>query len=476
MTVRQFSVESWRTVLAAVMLMLVTLLNAHAQSFTVLHTFTGGMDGATPYAGLTWDGRSNFYGTASQGGYTGTVCYGLGQNSVNGCGTVFRLRRLGSNWTFSTLYEFHGGTVDGNLPLAPVSIAADGSLNGTTWAGAYNGSNQCASPGLIQIPYGCGTVFNLSPPATACKTALCFWTESITYAFPVPNSGGGAGPGLGRLAFDPAGNLYDVTINGYSNASEVFQLVPSGGGGWTIGNTYAEMASDGQSDTPIVSVNGVTLDSAGNVYTTSQLGPQSAASCGFPVLNGCGTVFQLVPTSGGWTANVIYQFTDGEDGKFPMAGLVADRAGNLYGVTTADGPNSGGTVFELSPAGGGTWTYHMIYALPDGYPQEEFCFLALGTEGCSGPWGTLLMDSAGNLYGASYANGAYHYGNVFKLTNTNGSWSYTDLYDFTGGNDGANPVGSLILDGDGNLYGTALYGGSSTNCFRGCGTVFEITP
>ena len=89
-------------------------------------------------------------------------------------------------------------------------------------------------------------------------------------------------------------------------------------------------------------------------------------------------------------------------------------------------------VFELSPSGG-SWTYHQIYALPNGNPGEESCFIALNTRGCSGPWGTLLIDSAGNLYGASYANGTYHCGNVFKLTQSNGSWNYTDLHDFTCG-------------------------------------------
>ena len=158
--------------------------------------------------------------------------------------------------------------------------------------------------------------------------------------------------------------------------------------------------------------------------------------------NGCGTVFQLTPTPSGWTANIIYTFTDGEDGKFPISGLVADQAGNLYGVSSTDGPEAGGTVFELSPSDG-SWTYHAIYALPNGYPQEGNCFIAVGTYGCSGPWGTLLIDSAGNLYGASYANGAYHYGNVFKLTRSNGSWAYTDLYDFTGGSDGGGPMGSV---------------------------------
>ena len=80
------------------------------------HCLTGGADGAAPHAGLAWDGRSNFYGTAAEGGYTGTTCYNLAGFPAQGCGTVFRLNRSGSSWAFSTLYEFRGGTVDGNLP------------------------------------------------------------------------------------------------------------------------------------------------------------------------------------------------------------------------------------------------------------------------------------------------------------------------------------------------------------------------
>jgi hypothetical protein len=111
--------------------------------------------------------------------------------------------------------------------------------------------------------------------------------------------------------------------------------------------------------------------------------------------------------------------------------------------------------------------------LPNGYPQEESCFITVLTHGCSGPCGTLLIDAAGNLYGASYANGTYHCGNVFKLTQSNGGCTYTELYDFTCGSDGGNPAGSLILDGNGNLYGTTLRGGSAG---YGYGVVFEITP
>ena len=143
---------------ATIILALSFVQGARAQTYTVLHTFTGGQDGGIPYAGLTWDGGANFYGTAAQGGYTGSICYNLGGGHADGCGTVFRLRRSGSNWAFSTLYEFRGGTLDGGFPLAPVTIARDGSLYGTTWGGHYNGSHLCRWIGVGAPDIGCGIV------------------------------------------------------------------------------------------------------------------------------------------------------------------------------------------------------------------------------------------------------------------------------------------------------------------------------
>lgn len=199
MRVRQFSIGRWQTVLAAaVALAFIAPFNAHAQTYTVLHTFTSGVDGATPYAGLALDGAGNFYGTASQGGYTGAICYGLFGQQVNGCGTVFRLHRSGSNWTFSTLYEFRGGTADGNFPLAAVTIGRDGSLYGTTWGGHYNGSINCEFSGNPPPQIGCGTVFNLRPPASACTTALCSWIETIIWALDGTNQGGAPVPAKAR--------------------------------------------------------------------------------------------------------------------------------------------------------------------------------------------------------------------------------------------------------------------------------------
>jgi hypothetical protein len=473
MAARHQSRSRLSSVLApAIMFAFLVCITAHAQTYTVIHTFTGELDGGTPYAGLTWDGGSNFYGTAAVGGYTGAVCYNLLGMAANGCGVVYRLHRSVSNWTFNTIYEFRGATVDGNFPLAPVTLAPDGTLYGTTWAGHYNGTPGCKWAGLHPTPVGCGMVFHLHPPPTICRTSQCRWTETISWGFPGSNQGGGSGPSQGQLVFDQAGNLYGTNWDSKLNPGEIFQLVPSDGI-WTIGKTYVTTDALG-SNSPFIPLNAVTLDSAGNLYSTSQLGPEDAPNCGVPNLNGCGTIFQLSPTPSGWNASIIYSFANGADGRFPVAGLVADRAGDLYGVSSSGGTDNGGVVFQLSPSGGG-WNYHQIYVLPDGDPQAAHCFVAVNTPGCSGPWGTLLMDSVGNLYGASYANGSHHYGNVFKLTQSNGRWSYTDLYDFTGASDGANPVGGLILDGNGNLYGTTLRGGS-TNCFGGCGVVFEITP
>lgn len=465
MTIRQLPMSRWQTILAAAITLALPFVQAaHAQTYSVLHTFTGGIDGATPYGGLTWDGGANFYGTATQGGYTGTHCYSLFFSYANGCGTVFRLHRSGSSWTFSTLYEFRGGMVDGNFPTASITIGRDGTLYGTTWDGDYNGQRGCEN---TNTPYGCGIVFNLRPPASACKTALCFWTETISYSFPGTNDGGGAGPGLGQLVFDQAGNLYGTNWNAQGNTGEVFQLVPSLSS-WTIGKVWVN--NDGQgSSTPGFITNGVTFDSAGNLYGISKLGPNDGSYCFMGrYFNGCGTIFQLIPNSSGWNADIIYTFTDGEDGKYPIAGLVADASGDLYGTTSADGVGGGGVIFQLAKSGE-TWTYNVINSLPSGNSQS-LCYFVPGA-GCSGPWGTLLLDPAGNLYGATYSGGTYQYGNVFKLTKSNGSWTYADIYDFTAGSDGANPIGPLILDGNGNLFGTTANGGAD-----GYGVVFEITP
>jgi uncharacterized repeat protein (TIGR03803 family) len=198
---------------------------------------------------------------------------------------------------------------------------------------------------------------------------------------------------------------------------------------------------------------GLIFDAAGNLYGTTQYGGGA---------NAYGTVFELTPAGGGnWTETVLYSFRSGTDGAVPGAGLIFDAAGNLYGTTTAGGPNNG-TVFELTPTTAGGWTEQVLY---------RFCSQANCTDG-QYPYGSLIFDAAGNLYGTTEFGGTYGAGTVFKLTPAaGGGWTETVLYSFGRGTDGASPLVGLIFDVVGNLYGTTTFGGT-----YGAGTVFELTP
>ncbi|MFZ0314765.1 MAG: choice-of-anchor tandem repeat GloVer-containing protein [Candidatus Korobacteraceae bacterium] len=407
---------------------------AQAQTFTVLHSFTGGADGANPAAGLTIDHSGTLYGTAEQGGNTPSNC-----GTTRGCGTVFRVQYRGSGWILTPIYKFSG--TDGLSPLGRLTFGPDGSLYGTTYAGQ---GDDCS----------CGNVFNLRPSATAPRTSLQPWVETVIHQFsPMENEG--VGP-MGDLIFDPAGNLYGTTITGgtYNQCSggigcgTVYELTPSAQG-WTETLVYALTEAD------FYPVSGVIRDRSGNLYGTAVEGNFNN-----------GAVFQLSPSGPGWIENTLYSFSGSSNGESPYAGLIFDQVGNLYGATLQGGSGGGGTVFQLTPSGS-SWTQSTLYSFP-------------GTAG-SGPYATLLMDSGGNLYGTTKGAGAYGKGSVFKLTPDNGAWTLSTLHDFTGGADGATPESSLVMDATGNLYGTTYAGGSTgSHCDSStnyeCGVVFEITP
>ncbi len=194
---------------------------------------------------------------------------------------------------------------------------------------------------------------------------------------------------------------------------------------------------------------GVIFDAAGNLYGTTSGGAYVAS-----------TVFELSPAlGGGWSESVLHTFGSGNDG-FESAGrLRFDAAGNLYGTTLAGGTVGLGTVFELIPAVGGGWTESVIYNIFD---------VAHGYE----PIGGLVFDSMGNLYGCTVGGGAHSGGTVFELTRgTNGTWSRRILHNFGAGSDGLYPLGDLVFDAAGNLYGSTDKGGA-----YGGGTVFVLTP
>jgi len=343
-------------------LALVATKPAQAQIFTVLHTFTGGQDGATPYSGLTLDRAGNLYGT---------TVYGANGSCLGGCGTVFRISRAG---VLTTLYRFHGD--DGDAPEANVTIASEGRLYGTTEFGGV---------------YGAGNIYSLQPPARALGNATGQSNETVLYTFGPIDNGNGVEPWFGSLIFDHAGNLYGTASAGgigpcaTGGCGTVFELTPSTSG-WTYNVLYRfTCGTDGA--TPF---SGVIFDAAGRLYGTAD------GNLRCPL----GTVYQLVPTDLTWTESTLHAFQDQDDGAEPVGGLVIDAEGNLYGVTGNGGSGGGGVVYELSPAGDG-WTFTPIYSL-------------VGGPG-GGSESTLTIDAAGNLYGTAAYDGAYHYGSVFKV-------------------------------------------------------------
>jgi uncharacterized repeat protein (TIGR03803 family) len=334
-----------------------------AGNLTALHTFTGGALGGGG-SGLVLDGNGKLFGAASGG---------------LGYGFVFE---IDENGTFTDLYDFAGGS-DGDSPTGYFFRDAAGNLYGTTFLGG--GSNDPSCPNHA----GCGTVFELGPTGQ----------HKVLYSF--LNNSDGAGP------------------------------------------------------------QGVTGDGTGNLFGTTIGGGQ-----GCPQILGCGTIFKL-DASGNKT--VLHYFTGGSDGSTPSGSLALNSAGNLYGVASAGGdlacPYNGGAgcgvVFKLDTKGVLT-ILHAFHGGSDG--------------GVPNP---VILDAAGNLYGSTQSGpSGYVCGTVFKL---DALGNLTNLQNFAGpqGCSDGPPVGALVLDSAGNLYGATVFGGYSGGpaiCLEGCGTVFKITP
>jgi uncharacterized repeat protein (TIGR03803 family) len=312
--------------------------------------------------------------------------------------------------TATVLYNFTGGS-DGLHPEA--SLISDG-------AGNFYGTTLLGGQGCPGNQYGCGVVFEISPNGSG------GWSQTVLHSFSGPPDA--ANPFLAPVIMDSAGNLYGTTeFGGTDNWGAVFELSPAGGS-WTVTILYSFTggADGGHPAT------GLIMDPAGNLYgTTSEyLAP--------------GNVFELSPSGGVWTLQVIYATP-----VFP--GLTMDSARNIYGSTSS-------TVFELSPNGSGGWNPTVLHIFT-GAPNDG-----------SNPWGAMALDKAGNLYGTTYDGGAYNYGTVFKLSPVDGQWTEKILHSFAGGSDGANPFGAgVVLDAAGSIFGTTSVGGSYND-----GTVFEL--
>jgi uncharacterized repeat protein (TIGR03803 family) len=355
-----------------------------AQTYTVLHSFTGGADGAAPRAGLVVDTNGNLYGTAAGGG--------------SGAGTVFRVN---ASRKLKVLYTF-AGRPDGAGPYGTLIQDAKGNLYGTTEGGGANGD---------------GAVFKLTKSNK----------ESVLYSFTGGTDGGDPYAGL---VMNAAGNLYGTTnlggAAGYGTAFDLnpttkvetvlysFSYFPDGENPYSplidtknhfYGSTYQggaagygtvfELGKKGK-ETTLYSFTGnpdganpyagLISDKDGNLYGTTLGGGASEY----------GTVFELSSTG---VETVLYAFTGNPpDGEYPLSGLVRDAAGNLYGTTEKGGASGFGTVFKLSSTG-----------------TEIVLHSFTGADGAF-PYATLVRDSKGNLYGTTESGGHDGAGVVFKIT------------------------------------------------------------
>ena len=419
-----------------------------ASGEVVLYSFKGGTSDGGYYttagtlmshAELLTDSSGNLYGTTQFGG----------QDNL---GTVFKLAKgSGGSYTENVLYSFQGGASDGSWPVTGLIADSNGNLYGTTLTG---GTGSCTISGQ---PAGCGTVFKLT------KTSGGSYTENLLHSFQGGTSDG-ATP-YAALTMDSSGNLYGTTGDGGAGSctnpvqpagcGTVFKLALNSNGSYTESVLYSFQGGTTDGNEPQA---GLIMDSGGNLYGTTATG--GSRSCNNFI--GCGTVFKLAPGgNGSYTESLLYSFK-GEpgDGAGP-SDMVMDSGGNLYGTTAAGGTDgySIGTVFKLTKGASGSYAESMLHSFQS------------GAVGGFGPEPGLIMDSGGSLYGAAQEGGADGYGAVFKMApGSGGSYTESSLYSFqSGSSDGALPFAGVIMDSNGNLYGTTVMGGTNDQ-----GMVFEI--
>ncbi len=393
-------------------------LTAQAQHrFHVLHSFGAGHDGGGVWDSVAFDGSGNLYGTTSGGG---SYSYG----------TAFELSpQSNGRWKETMLRSFRNGDSGGDDPNGGLTVAPSGELYGTTDVGGA---------------YGVGTAFALVRGQHG-------WTRLVLHSF--------GGPG--DYACCPWGNLImgrDGKL--YGTGGSAFEISRSPNG-WTESNLHIFTGKNGDGFLPKA---GPTMDAAGNLYGTT-LDGGGAPLCA----DGCGTVWELQPPANdepvpkAWTEHILHAFGFSDnDGVWPGVGQLAmDAEGNLYG-TANGGKYRSGVVYKLARPtvdSGQNWQETILYNFTGGADGGV-------SEG-------VILDSAGNLYGAAAVGGSPSCGCgvVFKLSpHADGSWKYTLLHTFVG-SDGAEPDANLTLGPDGKLYGTAATGGTF-----GGGVVFQLTP
>lgn len=401
--------------------------SAWGQTFKVLHAFGNG-DGTYPEAGQVFDAQGNLYGVTSLGPL-GNGCGG------DGCGTVYQLKPdSDGTWTETVLYAFNGS--DGVEPASDLIFDPAGNLYGTAWVTGYG--------------FHAGVVYQLTPNSNGT------WTESTLHQF----AGNFDGGDPDELALDAAGNVYGNTrFGGLNNTGIVYSLNRASGWRESLLQTFNGYSNLGGSSP----YRAIDFDANGNLYGATLGGGTHSA----------GVVFELTKRGSLWQETVLYNFAGGTDGNTPV-GVVFGPDGSLYGVTQTGG-NLGnvscllgcGTVFKLTPNSDGTWTKTTLYA-----------FRGIAGRDGAIPVNRITFDQAGNLYSTTAQGGVTSFGcydgcgTVFKLTPSfGGHYTESVVHTFMNGSDGSNPYSPMVIDGAGNLYGTAANGGRYNY-----GVAYEITP
>lgn len=413
----------WKLLLlAAILGLLVTATQtARAQTETVLYSFLGGADGAVPDGGLARDTNGNLYGTTLDGGKSSQ-------------GTIFELSPSGVK---TILHNFKGEPRDGSGPEGNLLLVGNTFYGATVIGGTLGG--------YCEDDYfdGCGAVYEMTSAGA----------ESVIYSF----AGGSDGLApMSGVVVDQAGNMYGTTLYGGGtgcNSNEwgcgtLFKVTPAGE------ETVLHQFTGGADG--MYPWGGLTIDENGYLYGTTEEG---GTGCSPP---GCGTVFEVAPDG---TRTILHNFTGcPKDGDGPMGNLIRDSKGNLYGTTLGGGSSckmGAGTVFKIAASG-----------------REKILYNFGGAPDGAEPWAGLVRDKKGNLYGTTFMggllgcqDGEITCGTVFEVSHNR---TETVLYRFTGGADGGQPMNAtLVLDAEGNLYGTTPAGGDPT-C--NCGVIFKVTP
>jgi uncharacterized repeat protein (TIGR03803 family) len=403
------------SLLCTVVLSLVLAATGSAYGATeTLHNFMGApSDGSNPYGALIFDSAGNLYGTTEEGG-TGAC--------GRGCGTVYKLSPSAGGWTESVIYNFGTGARGPLYPSGALITDASGNFYGLA-AGGYKGQ---------------GAIYKLSPGSGGT------WSETTLYSFgAVPGDGNGP---IGKLEFDASGNLWGVTAEGGAKKNgTVFELVPSSSG-WTEKVVYSfPFVGTSQGSQP----SGIIFDNAGNLYGVTTFG-------GATGVNGAGVMFRLENSGGTWKQVVVHEFSiTGTSLQTPTGGMSLDATGTILYMTMSRGGHGGGGIVALN--------------LTTKVASELY---GSGGSQTIQPYEAMAFDSSGNLYSASYDNnsGTCQCGFVYELSPGASKWTATTLANMNGTN-GANPVGGVVIDALGNLYGATFSGGANK-----LGVVYEVTP